>query len=118
MKKLKRTLCTAILSCCILSLSLPAAAKPIENLNLCEEPNEMISRPGHIDWHTKSQTIINAPIDSRPISNESLEALVRMGGDDYIGVDKSNLDKGPDPSNPAIFQFGNSEGVRSNLFLL
>lgn len=58
-------------------------------------------------------TIINVPIDSRPISDEYLENLAKIGGDSYISVDKKNMDffSAYEPDN----HLGKSSEVRKEL---
>ncbi len=56
--------------------------------------------------------IVTVPIDSRPISLEYLGNLVNLGGDNFISVDKSNLDKNTIKEN---YISGNSQKVRADL---
>ncbi len=58
-------------------------------------------------------TIINVPIDSRPISCEYLENLAEIGRDDYISVSKENMDffSSYEPDN----HLGNSKEIRQEL---
>lgn len=61
----------------------------------------------------QADTIINVPIDSRPISCEYLENLAAIGNDICITVDKENMDffSSYEPDN----HLGNSEKVRENV---
>ena len=62
---------------------------------------------------TYAHTIINVPLDGRPVSDEYLAELAKIGNDDYISVSKKNLDFFPayEPDT----RKGNSENVRSEL---
>ncbi|MBR6401480.1 MAG: DUF4127 family protein [Firmicutes bacterium] len=59
-------------------------------------------------------TVINAPVDSRPVSCEYLGDLVELGGDTYIQADKENLDYFT--AQLADSKFGDSEKVRADIF--
>ena len=61
-------------------------------------------------------TIITAPIDGRPISDEYLKNLAEIGNDRYYSVSKENLDffSSYEPDN----HLGNSEKVREELYSL
>lgn len=61
-----------------------------------------------------ADTIITVPIDGRPISDEYLENLVKIGGDKYISVDKKNMDffSSYEPDN----HLGNSKAIREELY--
>jgi hypothetical protein len=61
----------------------------------------------------KASTIINVPIDSRPVSDDYLGRLAEMGGDEYIAVSKENMDYFPADSSKS--RFGNSKKVREEL---
>ena len=61
-----------------------------------------------------ADTVITAPIDSRPISNEYLGALAELGGDDFISVDKKNLDFFTAYLSDS--HFGNSKAVREDIY--
>lgn len=63
-----------------------------------------------------ADTIITVPVDSRPVSVEYLEDLATLGGDEFICVDKANLDffSVIDEDN----HFGNSKAVRQDLYNL
>lgn len=63
-----------------------------------------------------ADTVITVPIDSRPVSTDYLGKLAEIGGDDFICVDKENLD---------LFSvinednhLGNSKAVRDDLYNL
>lgn len=59
-------------------------------------------------------TIITAPIDGRPISDEYLKNLAEIGNDQFYSVSKENLDffSSYEPDN----HLGNSEKVREELY--
>ncbi len=61
-------------------------------------------------------TIITAPIDGRPISDEYLQNLAEIGNDRYYSVSKENLDffSSYEPDN----HLGNSEKVREEIYSL
>ncbi len=61
-----------------------------------------------------ADTVITVPLDGRPISDEYLENLVKIGGDKYISVDKKNMDffSSYEPDN----HLGNSKAVREELY--
>lgn len=61
-------------------------------------------------------TIITAPIDGRPISDEYLKNLAEIGDDDYYSVSKENMDffSSYDPDN----HLGKSDKVREELYSL
>ena len=61
-------------------------------------------------------TIVTAPIDGRPISDEYLKNLAEIGNDQYYSVSKENLDffSSYDPDN----HLGNSEKVREEIYSL
>lgn len=60
-----------------------------------------------------ANTIVNVPIDSRPISDEYLENLAKIGRDEYISVDKKNMDffSSYEPDN----HIGNSAEIRKEV---
>lgn len=60
-----------------------------------------------------ADTIINVPIDSRPISTDYLENLAEIGRDKYISMDKKNMDffSSYEPDN----HMGNSSEIRKEL---
>ncbi len=63
-----------------------------------------------------AHTVINVPLDSRPISYEYLDNLSRIGGDNCITVSKDNLDYF---SNDATQNhLGNSSAVRDEVYKL
>ncbi len=61
-----------------------------------------------------ANTVITVPLDGRPISDEYLENLVKIGGDDYISTDKKNMDffSSYEPDNHT----GNSKAIREELY--
>ncbi|MBQ9519014.1 MAG: DUF4127 family protein [Firmicutes bacterium] len=61
-----------------------------------------------------ADTVITAPIDSRPVSNEYLSDLAELGGDDFIGVDKKNLDFFTAYLSDS--HFGDSKAVRQEIY--
>ncbi len=61
-----------------------------------------------------ADTVITAPIDSRPISNEYLGNLAELGGDDLITVEKKNLDFFTAYLSDS--HFGNSKAVRNEIY--
>lgn len=63
-----------------------------------------------------ADTIITAPIDGRPISNEYLENIVEIGNDDFYTVSDDGLDffSSYEPDN----HLGNSEKVREEIYSL
>lgn len=63
-----------------------------------------------------AQTIINVPIDGRPISDEYMKNLADIGGDSYKSVSKKNLDffSTYEPDN----HLGKSDKVREELYSL
>ena len=63
-----------------------------------------------------ADTIITAPIDGRPISDEYLGNLAQIGGDEFISVSKENLDffSSYEPDN----HLGKSDKVREELYSL
>lgn len=60
-----------------------------------------------------ANTIINVPIDSRPISDEYLKSLAEIGQDEYIAPDKKNMDffSSYEPDN----HIGDSEKIRKEI---
>lgn len=60
-----------------------------------------------------ADTVINVPIDSRPISCEYFENLAELGGDEVITVDKADLDYFSAALSDSYF--GNSVKVRQEL---
>ncbi len=60
-----------------------------------------------------AHTVINVPIDGRPVSGEYLAELARIGGDDCISVSKENLDFFP--AYVPDTREGKSENVRREL---
>lgn len=60
-----------------------------------------------------ADTIVNVPIDSRPISADYLSNLAEIGRDNYISVDKKNMDffSSYEPDN----HIGNSKEIRKEL---
>lgn len=63
-----------------------------------------------------ANTIITAPIDGRPISDEYLSNLAEVGNDRYLSVSKESLDffSSYEPDN----HLGNSEKVREEIYSL
>jgi hypothetical protein len=59
--------------------------------------------------------IISVPLDGRPVSDEYLEYLVRLGGDRFVTVSGKHIDKGYDRLQNGKWIFGNSEKVRATL---
>lgn len=61
-----------------------------------------------------ANTIITAPIDGRPISDEYLKSLAEIGNDNYLSVSKENLDlfSSYEPDN----HLGNSKKVREEIY--
>lgn len=68
----------------------------------------------HISSAVYADTIITAPIDSRPISNEYLGDLAQLGGDDFITADKKDLDFFTAYLSDS--HFGNSKAVRQEIY--
>ena len=75
---------------------------------ICAASTVILSTAAYAD------TVITAPIDSRPISNEYLSDLAALGGDDVIGVDKKHLDFFTAYLSDS--RFGNSKAVRSEIY--
>lgn len=63
-----------------------------------------------------ADTIINVPVDSRPISDEYVANLVDIGRDEYISMDKADMDffSSYEPDN----HLGNSKNIREKLIPL
>lgn len=63
-----------------------------------------------------ANTIITAPIDGRPISDEYLSNLTKIGNDRYLSVNKNSLDffSSYEPDN----HLGSSEKVREEIYSL
>lgn len=58
-------------------------------------------------------TIINVPLDSRPVSTDYLQRLTEIGNDEYISVSKESLDLFT--AYDELNHFGNSPAVRDEL---
>ncbi|MEN8905282.1 MAG: DUF4127 family protein [Clostridiales bacterium] len=65
--------------------------------------------------YLNENTIINVPIDIRPVSNEYMENLVDLGGDNMISVDRKYLDKGPSSPDVNDWVKGDSINLRCDL---
>jgi len=66
-------------------------------------------------FERRPATVITAPLDGRPISNEYLENLVKMGGDRFIPANKKYLDKGFDKPLNGKWISGDSQALRTSI---
>jgi len=66
-------------------------------------------------FERRPATVITAPLDGRPISNEYLENLVKMGGDRFIPANKEYLDKGFDKPLNGKWISSDSQALRTSI---